>query len=134
MYGIKVNGKLTIILIEELYCYSFNTIRVAKYGKLLISSLDTAIALFFTLSYLRGLDQLVPETVLCFAHRLVDISSETRDKNKPGQFPPFNISCSGHQPTKETLLKAKAERIQEYKRRTKKNRKYGVRKMTKRSN
>ena len=133
MYGIKVNGKLTIILIEELYCYSFNTVTVAKYGKLMISSLDTAIALFFTLSYLRGLDQLVPETVLCFAHRLVDISSETRDKNKPGQFPPFNISCSGHQPTKETLLKAKAERIQEYKKRTKKQR-HSSKKKTRRNN
>lgn len=134
MYGIKVDGKLTIILIEELYCYSFNTINIAKYGKLLISSLDTAISLFFTLSYLRGLDNLVPETVLCFAHRLVDISTETRDKNKPGQFPPFNISCIGHQPTKETLLKAKAERIQEYKKRTQKNRKVWVGKKTRRNN
>jgi hypothetical protein len=134
MYGIKVDNKLTIILIEELYCYSYNTITVSKYGKLLISSLDTAIALFFTLSYLRGLDNLVPETVLCFAHRLVDISTETRDKNKYGQFPPFNINCSGHQPTKESLLKAKAERIFEYKRKTKKNKKDSRKMKTKRSN
>lgn len=121
MYGIKVNNKLSMILMQELYCYSYNSINVKNYGKLLISSLDTAIALFYTLSYLRGLDELVPETILCFAHRLVDISSETRDKNKPGQFPHFNINCVGHQPTKESLLKAKATRIQEFKKRTKKN-------------
>ena len=108
MYGIKVDGKLTIILIEELYCYSFNTINIAKYGKLLISSLDTAISLFFTLSYLRGLDNLVPETVLCFAHRLVDISTETRDKNKPGQFPPFNISWKQKISTDSELLGIKS--------------------------
>jgi len=134
MYGIKVDGKLCMILIQELYCYSYNTIKVKNYGELFISSLDTAIALFFTLSYLRGLDELVPETVLCFAHRLVDISSETRDRNKPGQFPLFNVSCVGHQPTKETLLKAKAYRVEEFKKRTKKNRKHGVHKMTKRNN
>jgi len=134
MYGIKVDGKLMIIIIEELYCYSFNTVNVAKYGKLLISSLDTAIALFFTLSYLRGLDNLVPETVLCFAHRLVDISTETRDKNRSGQFPPFNIKCIGHQPTKETLLRAKAERIAEHKRKSKKNRRVRHSKKTRRNN
>jgi hypothetical protein len=134
MYGIKVDNKLSMILIQELYCYSYNTIKIKNYGELLISSLDTAIALFFTLSYLRGLDELVPETVLCFAHRLVNISSETRDRNKSGQFPLFNVACVGHQPTKETLLKAKAYRVKKFKKKTKRNRKVVNHKITKKNN
>lgn len=115
MYGIKINGHLSILIIEEIYCYSYNTVVIPKHGRLKIASLDTAIALFFTLSYLRSLDELVPGTILCFAHHLVEISKMTRDMNKSGVFPPFVINCQGHQPTKESLIKAKVERVTEYK-------------------
>ena len=111
MYGIKINGKLSVILMEKLYCHSYNTITVPRFGKLLISSLDNTITLYFLLSYLRDIDELVPETFLCFAHRLVEISSNTRDKNKPGRYPAFVLPCSGHQESKETLFAAKAERV-----------------------
>jgi hypothetical protein len=43
---------------EKLYCHSYNTISVPRFGKLLISSLDNTITLYFLLSYLRGIDDL----------------------------------------------------------------------------
>lgn len=111
MYGIKINGKICIILIEKLFCHSYNTITIPRYGKLLICSLDSVISLYFLLSFRRDIDDIVPETALCFAHRLVEISTNTRDKNKPGRYPSFVLTCSGHQASKETLFAAKAERV-----------------------
>jgi len=121
MYGVKINGKISLILMEKIYCHSYNTISVPKYGKLLISSLDNAIALYFSISYLRNLDEIVPETLLCFAHRLVEISTNTRDKNKSGRYPAFAIECSGHQPSKESLLEAKAKRVKQWRLEKKRN-------------
>jgi hypothetical protein len=123
MYGFKINGKLSIIIIEQNYCHSYNEVTISKYGKLKIVSLDTAINLFYTLSYLRNLDELVPNSVECFAHELVKISKETRDKNKSKTFPLFSTTCQGHQPTKQTLLKTRAQRIKNEKQKLKKTRK-----------
>jgi len=125
MYGIKINGKLSMLILEEYYCFGYNTVIVPSYGKMLIASLDTAITLYYTLAYLRNLDELVPNSVECFAHRLVEISKKTRDKNDTGVFPLFSETCQGHQPTKETLLKAKAKRIEDYKKGTRNNKTNG---------
>ena len=125
MYGIKINGRLSMLILEEYYCFGYNTVTVPSYGKMLIASLDTAITLYYTLAYLRDLDELVPNSVECFAHRLVELSKKTRDKNDTGVFPLFVDSCQGHQPTKETLLKAKAKRIEEYKRATRNSKNTG---------
>lgn len=115
MYGIKINNNMSLLLLEEEYCFGYNTISVPKYGKLQIASLDTAIALYYTLSYLRNLDEIVPNSIQCFAYDLVKISMKTRDKGAPSSFPPFIVNCQGHQPSKESLLKAKAIRIAKFK-------------------
>jgi hypothetical protein len=44
----------------------------------------------------------------------------TRDVNKEGAFDSFHIHCEGHQPSKASLLREKAERIKSLKRRHKK--------------
>lgn len=127
MYGIKIDGKISIILIEKLYCHSYNSITVPRFGKMLIASLDSAITLYFLLSYRRDINDIVPETVLCFAHRLVEISTHTRDRNKPGRYPSFVLTCSGYQASKETLLAAKAERVKAW--RVEEKRKRNTRKL-----
>jgi hypothetical protein len=83
--------------------------------------LDTAITQFYTLSFVRGLDGLVPVSCHCFAQTLVGISSQTRDKGLSGKFPAFVVTCHGHQPTKQSLLRAKVERVKAMKQKTKKN-------------
>jgi hypothetical protein len=85
-----------------------------------IASLDTAITLFYTLSYVRGLEGLVPKSPHCFADALVQLSIKTRDQGMPSKFPLFPTTCHGHQPSKASLLEAKKARIESLKRKTRK--------------
>lgn len=111
MYGIQKNGDLIVCLIKEEFCHAYNEVELPGGKTLRIASLDTAITLFYQLTYVRGMEGIVPNSVHCFTNTLVDISSRTRDRGKSGAFPAFAITCHGHQPTKASLLKAKAERI-----------------------
>lgn len=115
MYGLQKNGKLLVLLIKEDYCHAYNEVQLPEGKMLRIASLDTAITLFYQLTYVRGMEGIVPSSVHCFADMLVDISSRTRDKGKSGAYPAFAITCHGHQPTKASLLKAKAERVKKHK-------------------
>jgi hypothetical protein len=128
MYGILANNRVILLLIREQYCHSYNTVSLGKKSDLRISSLDTAITLFYTLSFVRGLEGIVPVSCNCFAKTLVDISMKTRDKGLHGKFPAFVVACHGHQPTKQSLLKAKVQRIQALKK-TKKVKYGGIRKL-----
>jgi hypothetical protein len=71
------------------------------------------------LTYLRGLEGIVPTNLPCFADSLVTISKNTRDKGSPGVYPLFVAQCHGHQALKTSLLRAKAERIKSLKRKAK---------------
>ncbi len=111
MYGLLKDGHLVILLIQEDYCHAYNEVYLPHDQVLRIASLDTAITLFYQLTYVRGMEGLVPQSIYCFANTLVDISKSTRDKGKTGAYPAFSVTCHGHQPTKASLLKAKAERV-----------------------
>lgn len=115
MYGLQKNGHLILCLIKEEYCHAYNEVQLPEGKTLRIASLDTTITLFYQLTYVRGMEGIVPSSVHCFADTLADISSRTRDKGKSGAFPAFAVTCHGHQPTKASLLKAKAERVQKHK-------------------
>jgi hypothetical protein len=119
MFGLLSGGRVILLLIREQFCHSYNTVSLTKKRELRIASLDTAITMFYMLSFIKGLDGLVPKSCHCFAQTLVDISSNTRDKGVISKFPPFVLTCHGHQPTKASLLRAKAERIKAIKDKTK---------------
>jgi hypothetical protein len=116
MYGIVSGGNVFVLLIREEFCYGFNTVELPGNQTLRIASLDTAITLYFTLTFVRGLQGLVPKSLFCFANTLVDISRRTRDSGRSGVFPLFSVECQGHQPSKPSLLRAKAARIASLKR------------------
>lgn len=120
MVGLTQGGRLILVLIAELYCHGYNEVELPEGKPLRIASLDTAITLYYQLTYVRGMDGIVPSSVYCFANSLVEISRKTRDKGKPGVFPMVATSCQGHQPSKASLLKAKAERVASHKRKTRK--------------
>jgi hypothetical protein len=123
MYGLQVNGRLGILIVQEQYCHSYNTVMVPKKRELRIASLDSAITLYYSLSYLRGLEGLVPKSFQCFADALVDISIKVRDEGQKSKFPLFVVSCHGHQPTKPSLIREKMKRVEQLKKmnKTKKN-------------
>ena len=75
-----------------------------------IASLDTAITLFYILTFMRGLEGIVPNSIHCFVDSLVDISMKTRDKGVQSVYPLFTLSCHGHEASKASLLRKKEER------------------------
>lgn len=111
MYGLQINGRLGLLIVQEQFCHSYNTVKIPKKREMRIASLDSAITLFYSLSYLRGLEGLVPKSFQCFADLLVDLSIQVRDEGKPSNFPLFVVSCHGHQPTKPSLIREKVKRI-----------------------
>lgn len=111
MYGILSKGRILVLLIREQFCHAYNTVNIDKTRQLRIASLDTAITLFYMLSYLKGMDGLVPKSAHDFANELVQTAMNTRDKGVPSHFSYFPTTCHGHQPSKATLLQAKAERV-----------------------
>jgi len=116
IWGIQKRGQLVFLAIDEMFCNSYNTVNLPNNISLRILSLDGAITLFYMLTFLRGLDGIVPNSIHCFADTLVDISRSTRDKGKPGVYPLFVLSCHGHQETKASLLRAKRKRVLSLKR------------------
>jgi hypothetical protein len=115
LFGIQCRGRVLVLLIREQYCHAYNTVKLPGGQELRITSLDSAITLFYTLSYVRGLEGLVPKSIHCFADALVQVSMDTRDKGVPSKFPLFPSACHGHQPSKASLLEAKAQRVAEMK-------------------
>jgi hypothetical protein len=122
MWGIQRNGDIVFVCIQELYCNSYTTVQLPEnQGTLNIVSLDSAITLFYMLTFIRGMEGIVPNSLHCFADSLVDISSETRDKGKKSVYPLFVTQCHGHQESKASLLKAKKKRVESMKRKIKKS-------------
>jgi hypothetical protein len=111
LFGIQSRGRVLVLLIREQFCHAYNTVTLPGDKTLRITSLDSAITLFYTLSYVRGLEGLVPKSIHCFADALVQVSMNTRDKGVPSKFPLFPARCHGHQPSKASLLEAKARRV-----------------------
>jgi hypothetical protein len=116
MWGLQINGTLSMVCIDETFCISYNIVQLPKLGSLKIVSLDAAIHLFYMLTFLRGLEGIVPKSIHCFADSLVDISRTTRDKGTPGVYPLFVTQCQGHQESKATLIRQKVQRIASLKR------------------
>jgi hypothetical protein len=96
-----------------------------------VASLDTLIALYYSLNFVHGLRGLSKTGFQCLANTFVGISHRTRDSGAPGRFPEFPLTCTGHQPSKETLLKAKKVRIEEFREEKKKKKKSMTRKLGK---
>lgn len=120
MFGLKLGGDIAIILVEVDFCQSYTHVELPTNKRLKIASLDTAILLWYQMSYLKGMEGLTTTSAHCFADELVGISMRTRDANKEGAFNSFQVHCEGHQPSKASLLREKAERIKSLKRRQKK--------------
>jgi hypothetical protein len=99
---------IVAIVVEEGACYSYNRVSLqVDGGELLVASLDTVIRLFYQLSLLRDFPPISETSINCVAQNLVDLSMKIRNGAVQTKFPLFSIECSGHQPTKGSLLRAK---------------------------
>ena len=115
MYGLRVEGGLVMLLVQQEGCHSYNMVELAKGFTMRVASLDSAITLWHQLNFVKGVDDLVKTSIHCFSDSLVQTSMKTRDKGKSA-FPLFSITCHGHQESKASLLRAKQQRIKSMKR------------------
>jgi len=129
--GVYRNDTIYALLIQQDYCYSYNTIKLENENVLKIASLDTAITLYYTLDFVKDVNGIVSGSHTNFANKLVKICTKTRDAGLPGQFSLFPTSCAGYQPSKASLLRAKEKRIQSLKKKMKKKRVFNRRKTKK---
>ena len=132
MAGIRVDGVLTCLLVDQEFCYSYNIVSLSDGAQLRIGTLDTIIALYYSLEYVNNIDGLVSDSILNFARGLVITSIKTRDSLKQGKYPLFSLTCAGHQPSYISLLKGKIKRIRSMKRKAYK--KKGLTKRTRNRN
>jgi hypothetical protein len=114
LVGVVHKKTILFLAIQQHICHSYNEVVYNK-KSLLIGSLDTCMYIFFLLSYLHELNDILPYTFECFAKELVKISNDTRDKNKTGIFPLISIPCKGYQATIQSLLRHKQKRVAVYK-------------------
>ena len=120
LLGLVVNGEIRVLLVQQVACHAYNSVLLNNESVLRVASLDTLITLYYSLSYIKGLEGIAKYSFDCLANRLVAISRNIRDEFNKSRFPYFPLQCMGHQASKETLLKAKKQRIEEF-RRAKKN-------------
>ncbi len=113
---ISKNKRPVLLLIEETACHAYNTINY-KNRVIRIASLDTLITLYFSLELANNdmVRRFFPMRINCEAQAAIDISNYLRTHVARSQFPFVSTECSGHQKSKQTLLREKFARAAEEK-------------------
>ena len=105
------HGKDTLVfIINESQCHSYMNMSIDKNTVMRIASMDTLITLYFSLGLIKSsfFDMGAME---CLANQLVHININARNKPEQFIFPFISITCSGHQTSLPSLIRAKVQRI-----------------------
>jgi hypothetical protein len=105
------HGKDTLVfIVNESQCHSYINVSIDKNTVMRIASMDTLITLYFSLGLIKSsfFDMGAME---CLANQLVHININARDQPGTFVFPFISITCSGHQTSLPSLIRAKVERI-----------------------
>jgi len=104
-------GKQSLVfIIDQTACHSYFNIPVNGDKILRIASMDTLIALYFSLGLLDS-DYFDTGSMECLANQLVDISVHARERPNEFAFPFISLTCTGHQTTLPSLIRAKLKRM-----------------------
>jgi hypothetical protein len=104
-------GKQSLVfIIDQTACHSYFNIPVNGDKILRIASMDTLIALYFSLGLLDS-DYFDMGSMECLANQLVDISVHARERPNEFAFPFISLTCTGHQTTLPSLIRAKLKRM-----------------------
>ena len=99
-----------IFIIHESQCHSYFDVPIDKKKTIRIASMDTLIALYFSLGLVKS-SYFDVGAMECLANNLVHISNHARKQGEHYIFPFISIECSGHQTTLPSLIRAKVQRI-----------------------
>lgn len=103
-------GRPAIIIIEETACHSYYSIPLRFGEQMRVASLDTLIALYFSLALLNTKTEGLA-SLECAAQELVEISFRARAAPEKFPFPFISLKCAGHQATMASLVREKVRRI-----------------------
>lgn len=105
-------NKPFLMIVQAIACHSYNTIVLKdRNEKLLIGSLDTLITLYYSLALFTDDHLILQTSILCLCQKLVELSKKLYKLGNKGPLPAFSISCIGYQKGFATLLREKAARI-----------------------
>jgi hypothetical protein len=123
---LKRDGTPTCIIFEEEACIGYTLLTVKGKGELRVGTPDALLHLYYSLVIFGTKEKTFFKTSLdCLIQKIFAISERAR--SNPSKFvPAFSLRCSGQQKGMATLLKEKAERTKEEKKKLK-----GTRKMSK---
>jgi Poly(A) polymerase catalytic subunit len=107
-----------VIIIQQAACHSYYTLPVKKKQSLRIATLDTLITLYFSLGFINT-SFFNMDSMECLANHFVQLSIKGRKMSGQFVFPFISISCSGHQTTLPSLIRAKVKRVTEKKKKIK---------------
>lgn len=115
---IRKDKKPVLLLVEETACHAYNTLTLNK-RVMRIASLDTLITLYFSLELANNdtIRTFFPMRINCEAQVAINISNYLRTHVARSQFPFISTECSGHQKSKQSLLREKFARAAEEKKR-----------------
>lgn len=118
-YMIKRDGVPTVLLFQEEACLGYTLFHVKGKGDLRLATPDTFLHLYYSLMIFGDKEKVFFKTAFeCCIQRLHAILDIIR--NEPTKFlPAFGLRCSGHQKGMATLLREKAERTKEEKKKQK---------------
>jgi len=105
-------GDLPICMfVEETACHSYNPFSLDNGKKIHVASLEFLITLHLSLDiFTHNSRDYLGDRGLCNVKQFMDLY-EKNSKALHSQFPPFTLTCSGHQVGFASLLRKKVERI-----------------------
>ena len=111
--------KPLVFIINETACHSYYNIPVTCGVNIKIASMDTLIALYFSLGLVSS-NYFNIGSMECMANKLVEISSKARKNSDKFPLPFISIKCIGYQPSFPSLIREKVKRLTEKKKHIKK--------------
>ena len=107
---ISRNSYPVVVLISQSACHSYYSVPLKFDNTLRIATLDTLIALYFSLSLLKY-KHMDLGALECLAQELVEVSYRSRSEPDKFPFPFISLECSGHQKRLASLIREKVQRI-----------------------
>jgi hypothetical protein len=109
---IRLGGRRTLcVIVQEVACHSFNAVPTTDDKTLLIGSPEFLITLYLSMIiFTRHAHDVLGWNGLAQVRELIALS-EKNHSAKRSQFPPFSLSCKGHQTGYASLIRAKVLRI-----------------------
>jgi hypothetical protein len=112
---IRLDGQTVCMIVKDTACHAYNNFPMKDGRILLAGSLEFLITLYLSLEiFTKGVADILGTNVMAQVREFIKLSNENAVA-KRSQFPPFALSCKGHQTGYMTLMRRKVERIQQAK-------------------